>query len=113
MFGWKVKTETPSAQSNIIDRLNLVLSKVDAAITNTTAQTLANLQNEANACNQAVSQLTPTEQSKVSMFWTSGVMAMLSTFDMYNAMPAMKITMAKSLLPNIKTHILNTINALS
>lgn len=113
MFGWNVKPAAPSIQSTIIDSLNLVLNKADVAISNTNDNTLADFQNEVNTCNQAISQLTPTEQSKVSLFWTGGVMAQMNTLNMYNSMPSMKINIAKSILPVIKPHILNTINALS
>ena len=113
MFGWYVKKEEPSAQSNLIDMLNIALSMADAAIEDTNEETLANFQTAVNACNREISKLSPTEQSKLSMFWTSGVVAQMGTLNMYEAVPAMKINIAKSMLPVIKPHILNTINALS
>ncbi len=113
MFGWKIKEIVPTAQSNILEMLNALLNKIDFTLSNTTNDSITILQREIQNCNSTILQLSNTEQSKVSMYWTSGVMGVINTLDMYNAIPSMKLTLVPSLLPAIRTNILNTINALS
>lgn len=111
MFGWKISPQQP--RDKLIEALAQLLSDCDFAVGNTNAQSLTKLQQEIETCGKLVAALDPTEQSKISLYWTGGVESFNNTLNMYNAKPQIKLIVAKPMLPGVKTHILNTINALS
>ena len=113
MFGWNVAPQQDSPRTKLIDALNGLLALCDSASKNLNAETLAGLQHAIETCGNLVSALSPTEQSKISLYWTGGVESFNTTLGMYGAMPQMKIMAAKPMLPNVRTHILNTLKELS
>ncbi len=113
MFGWNIAQQQSSPRTKLIEALNHLLVSCDSASGNLNAKTLADFQSEIEACGKLVSALSPTEQSKISLYWTGGVESFNTALGMYGAMPKLKIMTAKSMLPNVKIHILNTLKELS
>ena len=110
MFGFKEKAqeETKSVEQITMEKLRKILELLDKGVTYIDIS-----MSEIDDCNRYIKQLSPLQQSKVSMYWDGGVLGMITSLKQFAAIPNMKATMAVSLIPNIRTHVLNTLNALS
>ena len=95
-----------------IASLAAVQSSLTMAMSMPTNEALSAVKQAADQCNAIIVTLPPALMGKISIYWTSGVMAQLSTLSMYDAMPAMKLTMAQSFLPIINTNVCNCTAAL-
>ncbi len=108
MFGWKetspaeVATEQ-SPRMKLLDGLNMLVKAIDFANNPKGIETVCQL---VDYCDALIKQLSPTEQSKCSLYWV-GVTS-------YKMMPMTSLPFVfPTLLPTMKTNILNTINSLS
>lgn len=105
MFGFEAKDpQVEEKKSNdvlVLEKLEQICKLIDTGAGKNAIVTAI------SECDKMISQLSYVQQSKVSMYWTGGVMGMVNMLKMQPDQIFMNT------LGPIKTHVINTLAALS